>query len=182
MYRYFCQKYWPQIQNNNTFLKSIVVIFYGIVVVQSLSHVQLFATPWTVACQLPRPSLSNWVCSNSCPSGSDGKESACNAGDPGLIPESGRSLEKGLATHSSIIAWRIPWTKEPGWLQSMGSKRVICNQAINTHVSIESVMPSNHLIFCCPLLLLLSVFPSIRVFSNEWALCIRWPKYWSSSF
>ena len=133
MYTYFCQKYWPQIQNNNNFLKSIVLIFYGIVVVQSLSRVQLFATPWTVASQLPCPSLSPWVCSKSCPSGSDGKESACNAGDPGLIPESGRYLEKGLATHSSILAWRIPLTEEPGWLQSMGSKRVRCNQAINTH-------------------------------------------------
>ena len=48
--------------------------------------------------------------------------------------------------------------------------------------SIESVMPSNHLILCCPLLLLPSIFPSIRVFSNESALCIRWPKYWSFSF
>ena len=46
----------------------------------------------------------------------------------------------------------------------------------------ESVMPSNHLILCRPLLLLPSIFPSIRVFSNESALCIRWPKYWSSSF
>ena len=44
------------------------------------------------------------------------------------------------------------------------------------------VMPSNHLILCCPLLLLLSTFPSIRVFSNESALHIRWPKYWSFSF
>ena len=43
-------------------------------------------------------------------------------------------------------------------------------------------MPSNHLIFCCPLLLLPSIFPSIRVFSNESALCIRWPKYWSFNF
>ena len=47
---------------------------------------------------------------------------------------------------------------------------------------IESVMPSNHLILCCPLLLLPSIFPSIRVFSNESALHIRWPKYWSFSF
>ena len=46
-------------------------------------------------------------------------------------------------------------------------------------MSIESVMPSNHLILCRPLLLLPSVFPNIRVFSNESALCIRWPKYWS---
>ena len=49
-------------------------------------------------------------------------------------------------------------------------------------MSIESVMPSNHLILCCPLLLLPSIFPSIRVFSNESARCIRWAKYWSFSF
>ena len=48
-------------------------------------------------------------------------------------------------------------------------------------MSIKSVMPSNHLILCCPLFLLLSIFPSIRVFSNESALCIRWPKYWNFS-
>ena len=49
-------------------------------------------------------------------------------------------------------------------------------------MSIESVMPSNHLILCCPLLLLLSIFPSIRVFSNESVLHIRWPDYWHFSF
>ena len=49
-------------------------------------------------------------------------------------------------------------------------------------MSIESVMPSNHLILCHPLLLLPSIFPSIRVFSTETVLCIRWPKYWSFSF
>ena len=49
-------------------------------------------------------------------------------------------------------------------------------------MSIESVMPSNHLVLCHPLLLLPSIFPSIRVFSNELALCIKWPKYWSFSF
>ena len=80
--------------------------------VQSLSCVQLFATPWTAACQA---SLS--------------------------------------ITHS----WSLPKL-------------------------IQSVMPSNHLIFCSPFLLLPSVFLSIRVFSNELALCIRWPKYWSFSF
>ena len=48
--------------------------------------------------------------------------------------------------------------------------------------SIELVMPSNHLIFCCPLLLLPSIFPSIRIFSNEFVLHIRWPKYWSFGF
>ena len=49
-------------------------------------------------------------------------------------------------------------------------------------MSIESVMPSNHLILCHPLLLLPAIFPSIRVFSSESVLCIRWPKYWSFSF
>ena len=81
--------------------------------VQSLSHVQLFATPWTAACQ---------------------------------------------ASLSFTISW--------GLLKLL---------------SIESVMPSNHLILCHPLLLLPSIFPSIRVISNESSLPIRWPKYWSFS-
>ena len=55
-------------------------------------------------------------------------------------------------------------------------------QFVSKPMSIESVMPSSHLILCCPLLLLPSIFPSISVFSNESALCIRWPKYWSFSF
>ena len=82
--------------------------------VQSLSRAQLFATPWTAACQASL-SITN-----------------------------SRSLLKLM--------------------------------------SIESVMPSNHLILCRPLLLLPSIFPSIRVFSNESVHCIRWPKYWSFSF
>ena len=82
--------------------------------VQSLSHVRLFVTPWTAACQAFLSITNSW------------------------------SLFK--------------------------------------LVFIELVMPSNHLILCHPLLLLPSIFPSIRVFSNEWALHIRWPKYWSFSF
>ena len=54
--------------------------------------------------------------------GSDGKASAYNPGDLGLIPGSGRSLEKEMATHSSSLAWKIPWTEEQGRLQSMGSQ------------------------------------------------------------
>ena len=57
------------------------------------------------------------------PGSSDGNKSTCNAGEPGLIPESRRSLEKGMETHSSILVWRIPWTEEPGNLQSMGLQR-----------------------------------------------------------
>ena len=82
--------------------------------VQLLSHVWLFATPWTAACQAS-PSITN--------------------------------------------SWSL--------LKLM---------------SIELVMPSNHLILCCPLLFPLSIFPSIRVFSTESVLHIRWPKYWSFSF
>ena len=54
------------------------------------------------------------------PGGSDGKKSACNTGDPGSISELGRSLGEGHATHSSILAWRFPWTEELGGLQSLG--------------------------------------------------------------
>ena len=88
-------------------------------VVQSLSHVQLFVTVWTAACQT----------------------AACQA-----------SL-------SFTVSWSL--------LRLM---------------SIDLVMPSNHLILCCPLLILPSLFSNIRVFSNESALRTRWPKYWSFSF
>ena len=54
------------------------------------------------------------------PGGSVGKESTCNAGDTSSIPGLGRSLEREMATHSSILAWEILWTEEPGGLQSMG--------------------------------------------------------------
>ena len=62
------------------------------------------------------------------------------------------------------------------------SMLIINSQSLLKLMSIESVMPSNHLIFCHPLLLPPSIFPSIRVFSNESDLCFRWPKYWSFSF
>ena len=62
------------------------------------------------------------------------------------------------------------------------SLSITSSQSPPKPMSIELVMPSNHLILCCPLLLLPSIFPSIRVFSNESALRIRWPEYWSFSF
>ena len=58
------------------------------------------------------------------PGGSDGKSSAYNAGDLGSTPDQEDALEKEMATHSSTLAWKIPWTEEPGRLQSMGSQRV----------------------------------------------------------
>ena len=66
------------------------------------------------------------------PGSSDGKESACNAGDLGSSPGLERSPGEGMATHSSILAWRIPWAEEPGRLQSMGSQRVGHDWASNT--------------------------------------------------
>ena len=69
------------------------------------------------------------------------------------------------------------------WIAAHQAFLYLCkSQSLLKFMSIESVMPSNHLILCCPLLLLPSIFPSIRVFSNELALPIRWPKYWSFSF
>ena len=65
------------------------------------------------------------------PGDSDGKASAHSAGDLGSIPGSGRSPGEGRATCSSILAWRIPWTEEPGRLQSMGTQRVGPNGAIS---------------------------------------------------
>ena len=67
------------------------------------------------------------------PHSSVGKESACNARDLGLIPGLVRSLEKGVATHSSILAWRIPWTGQPGRLQSMRSQRLGHDWVTHTH-------------------------------------------------
>ena len=58
------------------------------------------------------------------PGGSDGKASVYNAGDPGLSPGLGRSPGEGNATHSRTFAWKIPWTEEPGRLESMGLQRV----------------------------------------------------------
>ena len=140
-----------------------------------------------------------------------------------------------MATHSSTLAWKSPWTEEPGRLQFMDfneshiaeqlhfhfqtisqsqfssvqslssfqfssvaqSCPILCNPMNHSTpgslsitnsrsslilMSIESVMPSSHLILCRPRLLLPPIPPSIRVFSNESALSMKWPKYWSFSF
>ena len=109
-------------------------------------------------------------------------------------------LEEKMATHSRILAWKI--LMEPGRLQSssvqslspvqlfetswtaahQASLSITSFQSLPKLMSIESVMPSNHFILYHPLLFLPSIFPSIRVFSNESGLCTGWPKYWSFSF
>ena len=78
---------------------------------------------------------------------------------------------------SCVQLLATPWTAA-----RQASLSITSSWSLLKLMSIELVMPSNHLILCCPLLLPPSIFPSIRVFSNESALCIRWPKYWSFSF
>ena len=84
---------------------------------------------------------------------------------------------------SSVQSLSHVWLFLTPWTAARQASLFITNsRSLLKLMSIESVMPSNHLILCCPLLLLPSIFPSIRVFSNESALCIRWPKYYSFSF
>ena len=90
---------------------------------------------------------------------------------------------EGCTNFSSIQLLSCVWLFGTPWTTAHKASLSITNsQSPPKPMSIESVMPSNHLILCHPLLLLSSIFPSIRVFSNESALHIRWPKYWSFSF
>ena len=102
-----------------------------------------------------------------------GLYSSCNS--------SGQNIGMSSVEFRSVVQlcptlW-TPWTAA-----RQASLSVTNSQSLPKPMSIESVVPSNHLILCCPLLLLSSLFPSIRMFSNESALCIRWLKYWSFSF
>jgi len=88
-------------------------------------------------------------------------------------------MKTGIVVQSLSCVWLFvtPWTaacRSPLFFT--------ISQSLLKLMSIESVMLSNHFILCCLLFLLYSIFPTIRVFSNESALCIRWPKYWSFSF
>ena len=89
------------------------------------------------------------------------------------LPETISSVQS--LSHVQLCA--TPWTAA-----RQASLSITNSQSLIKVMSVELVMPSNHLILCRPLLLLPSIFPSIRVFSNEPALHIRWPKYWSFSF
>ena len=87
---------------------------------------------------------------------------------------------KGLSSVQSLSRVRLfatPWTAV-----HQPSLSITNSQSLLKLTSIMLVMPSNRLILCCPLLLLPSIFPSIRVFSSESVRCIRWPEYWSFSF
>ena len=93
------------------------------------------------------------------------------------------SLPQGSVQFSTVLLLRhlrlfaTPWTAA-----CQASLSITNSQSLLKLMPIESVIPSNHLILCHPLLLPPSIFPSIRIFSNKSALCIRWPKYWSFSF
>ena len=95
-----------------------------------------------------------------------------------VLPLSGCcSVAKPCLMLSHVPLFDTPWTAAR---QAFLSSTI--SQSLLKLISIESVMPSNHLILCCPLLLPPSIIPSIRVLSNESVLCIRWPKDWSFSF
>ena len=94
----------------------------------------------------------------------------------GILKDSIISLFVVVQSLSCVQLFATPWTAA---LQASLSFTI--SRSLLGLMSIESVMPSNHLILCRPLLLLPSILPSIRVFSNELALHIRWPKYWSFS-
>ena len=97
----------------------------------------------------------------------------------GFLISTATYLYQFSSVQSLSLVWLFvtPWTA--AWQASLS---ITYSRSLLKLMSIESVMPSNHLILCCPLLLLPSIFPSIRVFSNESVLPIRWPKYWSFSF
>ena len=93
------------------------------------------------------------------------------------LPTSYYHCISSVQSLSHVRLFVTPWTAA-----RQASLSITNSQSLLKLMSIELVMPSNHLILCRPLLLLPSIFPSIRVFSNESALRIRWPKYWSFSF
>ena len=112
-------------------------------------------------------------------------------GIPGFKPQFGKipwrreRLPTPVFWPGDLYGLYSSWvTKSQTWLNSthQASLSITNSRSLLKLMSIESVMPFNHLILCCPLLLLPSIFPSIKVFSNESVPHIRWPKYWSLSF
>ena len=97
---------------------------------------------------------------------------------------SGSSWNSGRGEQSAMVSSSVQFSHsvESDSLPPHASLSITNSQNPPKPMSIELVMPSNHLILCHPLLLLPSIFPSIRVFSNESAIRVRWPKYWSFSF
>ena len=153
------------------------------------SWVQLFVTLWTVSHQAPLSmgfSRQRYWNGFAYPPPGD-------LPDPGIEPAPLMSPTLSLWLHhlgSPINMYSVEFSHPvvfdslwPHWTAARQASLTITNSwSLPKLMSIVLVMPSNHLILCHPLLLLHSIFASIRVFSNESALCIRWPKYWSFSF
>ena len=99
-----------------------------------------------------------------------------------LTVSSVKPLKYFAAPQFSSVTQSCPTLCDPMIVACQASLSIIISQSLLTLTSIESVMPSSHLILGCPLLLLPTIPPSIRVFSNESTLHMRWPKYWSFSF
>ena len=100
-----------------------------------------------------------------------------------LISQMLNNLPQGTQPFSLVQLLSHVWLSATPWTAARQAFLFITNsQSMLKFTSIKSVMPSNHLILCRPLLLLPSIFPSIRVFSYESVLCISWPKYWNFSF
>ena len=106
-----------------------------------------------------------------------GKKPEKTTNEREIIYDIRSSVSQSVQSLSRVWLFEIPWTAA-----RQASLSITNPQSLLKLMSIESVMPSNHLIFCRPLLLPPSIFPSIRVFSNESVLGIKWPKYWSFSF
>ena len=148
--------------------------------VKSLSRVRLLASPWAAAHQAPLFmgfSRQEWVAIAFC---------CCS---PWGHKESDMTLQLNnkkwrwqFSVHFSSVTQSCPTLCNPWTAAHQASLSITNSWSLLKLTSIESVMPSNHLILCRPLLLLPSIFPSIRVFSNEWILRIRWPKDWSFNF
>ena len=97
--------------------------------------------------------------------------------------EKNSKIAKLVSVFSSVQSLSRVWLFTTPWIAAHQASLSITNSWNSLKLmSIKSVMPSSHLILCCPLLLLPTIPPSIRVFSNESALHMRWPKYWSFSF
>ena len=146
------------------------------------SRVRLFGTPWTIARQAPLSigfSRQEYWSGLPCPSSGD-------LADLGIEPVVLKYLlhwQVGYLPLSSVQSLRRVQLFATPWTAACQASLSITNSwSLLKLMSINSVMPSNHLILYCPLLLLLSFFPSIRVFSNDSVLHIRWTKYWSFSF
>ena len=140
------------------------------------------ATPWTAACQASLYFTIFWSLTKFMFTESVMLFNHLILGHPLLLLPSIFPSIRVFST-SSVQSLSCVWLFATLWTAAHQASQSISNsQSLLKLMSIELVMPSNHLILCRPLLLLPSIFPSIRVFSDKSVICIRWPQYWSWSF